>query len=82
MLQLVYVRIRFSGMGLDKRDVRSVIHFDPPRSVEHYVQEIGRAGRDGQPAFCHVFFSEEDLRHLQSLAFSGGIDATVVRCAV
>ena len=45
------------GMGINKQDVRAVIHYDLPNSFEAYVQEIGRAGRDGLDAFCHVFIS-------------------------
>jgi ATP-dependent DNA helicase Q4 len=42
-------------MGLDKSNVRGIVHMDLPRSPESYIQEIGRAGRDGQLAFCHMF---------------------------
>lgn len=49
------------GMGVDKEDIRYVLHADLPGSLESYYQEIGRAGRDGKPARCVLLYDERDL---------------------
>ncbi|MDP2435272.1 MAG: RecQ family ATP-dependent DNA helicase [archaeon] len=66
------------GMGINKADIRAVIHFAPPRSVEQYVQEVGRAGRDGLPSACHLMFSEEDYPLLRRFVLSDCIDPSQV----
>jgi ATP-dependent DNA helicase RecQ len=65
-LRTVVATVAF-GMGIDKSDVRYVVHADLPASVESYAQEIGRAGRDGRDADCLLLFSWIDVRRRMAM---------------
>lgn len=78
---IVVATIAF-GMGIDKANIRYVYHYNPPKSLENFAQEIGRAGRDGQPAICETFFCTDDLNVLENFVYGDTPTAEAVTALV
>lgn len=69
------------GMGIDRADIRFVVHYEMPGSVEAYYQEAGRAGRDGAPGYCEMLFNFSDKR-VQDFFIEGANPGRTIICAV
>ena len=65
------------GMGIDKSNIRAIFHYNLPKSLENYSQEIGRAGRDGEPSVCEMFVCLDDLNVLENFIYGDtpGLDS-------
>jgi len=67
------------GMGIDKRDIRRIIHYDLPKSIENYSQEIGRSGRDGKPALCEVLANRDSIHVLENFIYGDTPETSSIR---
>ena len=70
------------GMGIDKADIRGVCHYNLPKSLENYAQEIGRAGRDNERSICHALVCADDLTVLENFVYGDTPDPGSVRALV
>jgi ATP-dependent DNA helicase RecQ len=67
------------GMGIDKKNIRRIIHYDLPKSIENYSQEIGRSGRDGKPALCEVLANRDNIHVLENFIYGDTPEKSSIR---
>ena len=79
-LRVIVATMAF-GMGIDMKNIRAVIHFNMPKSIENYVQEIGRAGRDNQLSRCHLFLETQkiDINDVKKHIHGDGYDNLIIK---
>jgi len=80
-IQVIVATIAF-GMGIDKSDIRFVIHYDLPKSIENYSQEIGRAGRDGLPAQCFTLANLDGLNTVENFVYGDTPEFTSIEMLI
>ncbi len=77
-IPIIVATIAF-GMGIDKNNIRNIIHYDLPKSIENYSQEIGRAGRDGENAKCEVFANRDNVNILENFIYGDTPELTNIK---